>query len=147
MAQFEGKSLSESVREAVLNLYEDEYDAHVADASLEEYEKYLAGGGDVLSWKDLLDEVDLKNESTDYSYAKIQKQLAKLDKFTKKQIVCWLEKNIEGSDNPKIHGKALVGDRTNQWRYRIGDYRVIVNINDQELIVLALEIGHRRKIY
>jgi len=60
MAQFKGKNLSESIREAVLNLYEDEYDAHVADASLEEYEKYLADGGEVLSWGNLLDEMDLK---------------------------------------------------------------------------------------
>jgi Arc/MetJ-type ribon-helix-helix transcriptional regulator len=60
MAQFKGKSLSESIRESVLNLYEDEYDVHVADASLEEYEKYLADGGEILSWEDLLDEMDLK---------------------------------------------------------------------------------------
>jgi Arc/MetJ-type ribon-helix-helix transcriptional regulator len=60
MAEFEGKSLSESIREAVLNLYEDEYDAHVADASLEEYEEYLAKGGKILSWNNLLDEIDLK---------------------------------------------------------------------------------------
>jgi len=78
---------------------------------------------------------------------KFKKQLAKLDKFTQKQIVGWLNKNIKDSDNPRIHGKALIGDRANQWRYRIGNYRVIVNINDQELIVLALEVGHRRKIY
>jgi mRNA interferase RelE/StbE len=78
---------------------------------------------------------------------KFKRQLAKLDKFTQKQIISWLNKNLGKSDNPKIHEKALVGNHANQWRYRIGDYRVIVNINDQKLIVLALEIGHRRKIY
>ena len=41
----------------------------------------------------------------------------------------------------------LQANRSGQWRYRIGDYRVIVNIQDEKLIILALEIGHRREIY
>ena len=44
-------------------------------------------------------------------------------------------------------GKMLQANRSGQWRYRIGDYRVIVNIQDEKLIILALEIGHRREIY
>ena len=51
------------------------------------------------------------------------------------------------TDNPRAKGKALVANRTGQWRYRIGAYRVIVNIQDNELIILALEVGHRRDIY
>ena len=51
------------------------------------------------------------------------------------------------TENPRAKGKVLVANRTGQWRYRIGAYRVIVNIQDNELIILALEVGHRRDIY
>ena len=44
-------------------------------------------------------------------------------------------------------GKMLKANRKEQWRYRIGDYRVIVNIQDENLVVLALEVGHRKNIY
>ena len=57
MAKFEGKTLSESIREGMLAKYEDEYDARIADASLLEYEEYLASGGNVLEWDSLLEEV------------------------------------------------------------------------------------------
>lgn len=53
MAKFEGKSLSELIRERTLASLEDEYDAKIADMKLEEYEKYLASGGEVLNWNEL----------------------------------------------------------------------------------------------
>ena len=54
---------------------------------------------------------------------------------------------MNGTDNPRKHGKALVENRVGQWRYRIGDYRVICEIQDEEVLVLVLEVGHRRNIY
>lgn len=78
---------------------------------------------------------------------KAKKQLKKLDKYTASLIIGWLEKNVEGSENPRLHGKGLIENRTGQWRYRIGDYRVICEIKDDEIIVLILDVGHRRKIY
>ncbi len=75
------------------------------------------------------------------------KQLKKLDKLTATLIVGWLEKNIENCENPRQRGKGLIENRSGQWRYRIGDYRVICEINDREIIVLVLEIGHRNNIY
>lgn len=75
------------------------------------------------------------------------KQLKKMDKYTAALIIGWLEKNIEGCENPRIHGKGLVENKSGQWRYRIGDYRVICEIKDKEIVVLVLEVGHRRKIY
>ena len=57
MAKFEGKTLSESIREGMLAKYEDEYDARIADASLLEYEEYLSSGGVALEWDALFDEV------------------------------------------------------------------------------------------
>ena len=76
-----------------------------------------------------------------------KKQLKKLDIHVSSLIIGWLEKNIEGCENPRIHGKGLVENKSGQWRYRIGDYRVICEIQDKEIIVLVLEIGHRRDIY
>ena len=75
------------------------------------------------------------------------KEFKKLDKFTQKILATWIDKNLEGCENPRILGKGLTSNRSGQWRYRIGDYRVIVNIQDEKLIILALEIGHRREIY
>lgn len=76
-----------------------------------------------------------------------KKQLKKLDKYTAALIIGWLDKNIEGCENPRQHGKGLVENKSGQWRYRIGDFRVICEIKDEEIIVLVLEIGHRREIY
>ena len=55
-------------------------------------------------------------------------------------------KNLEGCIGPKIHGKALVANKTGQWRYRIGDYRLICNINNNECIILAITVGHKKNI-
>ena len=75
---------------------------------------------------------------------KFAKNFKKLDPFVRKQIKSYLN---SVTDNPRAKGKALIANRTGQWRYRIGVYRVIVNIQDNELIILALEVGHRRDIY
>lgn len=75
------------------------------------------------------------------------KQLKKLDKGTQKLILTWLGKNLENCDNPRIKGKGLTANRSGEWRYRVGNYRIICDIRDEELIILALSIGHRRNIY
>ena len=75
------------------------------------------------------------------------KDLEKLDPSIRRMILGWLNKNVNQCSNPRVHGKALVGNHAGEWRYRIGDYRVICIIKDEELIVLAIEIGHRREIY
>lgn len=75
------------------------------------------------------------------------KQLKKMDKYTSSLIIGWLEKNVDGCENPRIHGKGLTENKSGQWRYRIGDYRAICEIIDNEIIVLVLEVGHRREIY
>ena len=78
---------------------------------------------------------------------KALKQLKKLDRSTASLITGWLRKNIEGCSNPRQHGKGLTADRSGQWRYRVGSYRIIVDINDVKLLVLVLEIGHRKNIH
>ena len=76
-----------------------------------------------------------------------KKQLKKLDLYVQKMILLWLDKNINDNENPRIIGKALSADRAGQWRYRIGDYRVIVLIEDDKLVVLAIAVGHRKNIH
>ena len=75
------------------------------------------------------------------------KDLKKLDPYTKKLIKAWIEKNLLNCTDPRANGKALTANRSGQWRYRIGDYRLICHIDDDKLIILALNVGHRRIIY
>ena len=75
------------------------------------------------------------------------KQLEKIDNYTKALIMGWIEKNLVDCENPRLHGKSLTGDRKGQWRYRIGNYRLICEIHDKEITILVLEVGHRRNIY
>ena len=77
----------------------------------------------------------------------VYKTLEKMDKFTKRIIVGWIEKNLVGTENPRLFGKPLSANRAEQWRYRIGDYRVIAKIEDDKLIILVIAIGPRREIY
>ncbi|WP_019785104.1 type II toxin-antitoxin system RelE family toxin [Streptococcus sobrinus] len=77
---------------------------------------------------------------------KAQKQIKKLDKSVQRFLFSWIDKHIDGSDNPRQFGKDLSGNHA-EWRYRIGDYRLICDIEDDKLIILALEFGHRRDIY
>ncbi len=79
--------------------------------------------------------------------AEAMKQLKKLDKHTAALIVGWLRKNLEGCSDPRQHGKGLTANRSGQWRYRVGDYRILAEIQDEKIIVLVLSIGHRSEIY
>ncbi len=78
---------------------------------------------------------------------KFDKELKKLDKYTQRIIIAWIDKYLVDCENPRIYGKGLTANRTGQWRYRIGDYRLICEIEDNALIILALSIGHRKDIY
>ena len=75
------------------------------------------------------------------------KTLKKMDQFTRRIILNWIENNLVDSEDPRIHGKALTADRKGQWRYRVGDYRIIANIEDGKLVILVIAIGHRRERY
>ena len=76
-----------------------------------------------------------------------QKIFKKLDPSVQKLVASYIKHNLENTDNPRIHGKDLVGDKKGLWRYRIGNYRLIVEIQDDVLIVLILTFGHRKEIY
>ena len=69
-----------------------------------------------------------------------KKKLKKLDKNTAKLILAWIRKNLEGCSDPRAYGKALRADRQGQWRYRIGDYRLLAEIEDDKIIILIINI-------
>ncbi|RHB50450.1 type II toxin-antitoxin system RelE/ParE family toxin [Exiguobacterium sp. AM39-5BH] len=76
-----------------------------------------------------------------------QKTLKKMDSQQAWIIMAWIKKNLVGTDDPRRHGKGLVANHSSEWRYRIGDYRLIADIQDETITILILEIGHRRDIY
>jgi mRNA interferase RelE/StbE len=75
-----------------------------------------------------------------------QKDFKKLDKSIKNKIDKFLIE-LETLENPKSKGKPLIGNLSNLWRYRVGDYRLVCEIQDDKLIILVLGIGHRKNIY
>lgn len=77
---------------------------------------------------------------------KAKKSLKKLDRHTVLLITGWLRKNLEGCANPYQYGKGLSTNRSGQWRYRIGDYRLVCEISEQTITILVLNVGHQKEI-
>lgn len=78
---------------------------------------------------------------------RFKKEFRKLDKYTQKILRAWIDKNLVATENPRLHGNGLTAKRCGQWRYRVGNYRIICHIQDDKLIILALSVGHRKNIY
>jgi len=76
--------------------------------------------------------------------AAAEKQLSKLDQPIQRRIVAFLEELVRG--DPRRRGKALRGD-AHAWRYRVGDYRVICDLADEQMFVYVIRVGHRREVY
>lgn len=75
-----------------------------------------------------------------------KKTFSKLDKSVQRRIKNYLD-DIVQLENPRSRGKALVGNLVNLWRYRVGDYRIICNIQDEKILITILRIGHRKDVY
>ena len=78
---------------------------------------------------------------------KAVRQLSKLDHSVRAIIKAWIEKNLVNTDDPRKHGKGLKGNMGSYWRYRVGDYRIIAEIKDNELLIIVIEVGHRSSVY
>ena len=74
-------------------------------------------------------------------------QLRKLDKTAARRIVDYRDERVAASGDPRSAGKALTGPLGGLWRYRVGDCRVICELQDSRLRVLVVQIGHRGKVY
>ena len=75
------------------------------------------------------------------------RELNKIDAQSKQQILAYLEERLTTDQDPRRFGKRLKANLSGLWRYRVGSYRVICRIVDNELIVLVLAVGHRKTIY
>jgi mRNA interferase RelE/StbE len=75
------------------------------------------------------------------------KTLEKMNPHISKMLQAWITKNLKDTETPRARGKALVSNRKGLWRYRVGDYRIISYIDDEKIVILVLEIGHRKEIY
>ena len=75
------------------------------------------------------------------------RQLKKLDKQISAKIVAFVKECISGLKDPRTLGKPLAGNLATYWRYRVGDYRVVCQINDQQILITVVKIGHRKEIY
>lgn len=74
------------------------------------------------------------------------KALRKLDRPTAGRVLDELEE-IAKLDDPRSRGKALTGNLAGLWRYRVGDYRVVCDIEDGVLVILVVDVAHRREVY
>ena len=78
--------------------------------------------------------------------AAFDRDFRKLDRTLQRRVLAYLLDVAELPD-PRMRGKGLTGNHSGQWRYRVGDYRILAVIDDAGLIVVALSVGHRSDIY
>lgn len=76
-----------------------------------------------------------------------RKQMAKLDRSVAAEILRYLRERIATSQDPRRFGEPLCKDLAGFWRYRVGAYRLICDIQDNKMVVLVLRLGHRSKVY
>ena len=78
---------------------------------------------------------------------KARRSLRKLDQATRMLIKSWIDKNLIDCEDPRRFGKGLSANRSGQWRYRVGDYRILTEISEGKLLILVIDIDHRSRIY
>ncbi len=76
-----------------------------------------------------------------------EKKLEKMDATVRNRIKTWIDKNLEGCENPRAKGKALEGEWEGYWRYRVGNYRLVADIQDDKIIILIVNVDKRNDIY
>ena len=76
-----------------------------------------------------------------------QKEFSKLDSFIAKKIKRWIDNNLVDCENPYFNGKQLRENLSKYWRYRIGNYRILTEIDDLKIIIFIIKICHRKYIY
>ena len=77
-----------------------------------------------------------------------KKELTKLDRQVAKRLLDFLQQRVISLKDPRSVGRALKGSKLGEfWKYRVGDFRIIANIQDQKMIILVLRVGNRREIY
>ena len=75
------------------------------------------------------------------------KSLKKMDKQDARRILDFLEQRVASLADPRSLGKPLTGDLGIFWRYRVGNYRILCEVQDEKLVILTALIGHRKTVY
>lgn len=76
-----------------------------------------------------------------------RKKLEKFDAPVRARIKEWIETNLQGCENPRAKGHALEGDLSDLWRYRVGDYRIVAQIRDAEIVIVIVKVDKRDTVY
>ena len=76
-----------------------------------------------------------------------ERKLKKLDPSVRERIMMWVEKNLEGCENPRTRDKALEGEWEDYRRYRVGDYRLVADIQDDKIIILIVNVDKRNDLF
>ena len=75
------------------------------------------------------------------------RELRKLGHESRRLILRYLRERIATAENPRRFGHVLLGDLKDLWQYRVGDYRIVADIRDKEILVMVVKLGHRRDVY
>ena len=75
------------------------------------------------------------------------KDLRKLGRTAQSKILDYMDDRVVNADDPRLSGKPLRGSLFKLWRYRVGDYRIICEIQDNRMVVLVVGAGHRSSVY
>ena len=78
---------------------------------------------------------------------KILKKINKMDAPVRRRITEWIDTNLQGCENPRAKGHALEGDLGDLWRYRVGDYRIVAQIRDTEIVIVIVKVAKRESVY
>ena len=78
---------------------------------------------------------------------RFERELARLDRSVQRKILAYLEMRVAPADDPRKLGKALGYNLSGFWRYRVGDYRILCQIEDAQLVVVAVSVEHRSTVY
>jgi mRNA interferase RelE/StbE len=76
-----------------------------------------------------------------------KRSMSKLDRQSAKRILDYMSERIARHDNPRSLCKALSGELGTFWRYRVGDFRIICDIEDKVLRILVVRVGNRKEVY
>jgi mRNA interferase RelE/StbE len=76
-----------------------------------------------------------------------RKQLDALDQIARARIIAYLETRVLTQPDPRRLATRLIGEDSPNWRYRVGDYRIVVRLEDERLVILVVRIAHRREVY
>ena len=77
----------------------------------------------------------------------VLKKLGKMDAKVYTRLMNWVETNLEGCTNPRQHGKALTNNLKEYWSYRVGKYRLVAKIRDNELLIYMVRVDKREDVY